>query len=313
VETPADLAWGALLAAARRARAGTLPAQPAFFAAEAGRELRPVGADDPAALLRWSPDGGWAAVPSGPAGVVDLLELYLPVLPRCDTDAFTVGHLGQSLDGFIATPGGDSRFVTGPENILHLHRMRALSDAVVVGAQTVAADDPRLTTRMVPGDSPVRVVLDPRRRLSARLGVFVDEAAPTLLVCAEGLEGRTPRQGAAKVVGVPVTGGRLELDVLLSRLRERGLRRLFVEGGGLTVSAFLTAGLLDRLQVTLAPLVIGEGRRGLTLPPPAALRDCLRPACRLFRMGADVLFDCDLRRPGPAGETGELPSIARIA
>ena len=82
----------------------------------------------------------------------------------------TYVYVASSLDGFIATPGGDSRFVTGPDNILHLHRMRALSDAVVVGAQTVAADDPRLTTRMVPGDSPVRVVLDPRRRLSARLG-----------------------------------------------------------------------------------------------------------------------------------------------
>jgi riboflavin biosynthesis pyrimidine reductase len=184
---------------------------------------------------------------------------------------------------------------------------------VVVGAQSVSADDPRLTTRLVPGDSPVRVVLDPRRRLSARLGVFVDEAAPTLLVCAEGLEGRTPRHGAAEVVGVPVTGGRLGLGVLLSRLRGRGLRRLFVEGGGLTVSAFLTAGLLDRLQVTLAPLVIGEGRRGLSLPPPARLRDCLRPACRLFRMGADVLFDCDLRQPGQASGAGDLPPIARIA
>lgn len=308
-----DLAWRALLAAARRGRAGALPAQPAMLAVDAAGGLRAVGAGDPAALLRWRPDDGWAVAPGCPAVLADVLGLYLPLLPRHPEDGFTVGHLGQSLDGFIATPGGDSQFVTGPENILHLHRMRGLSDAVVVGAQTVAADDPRLTTRLVPGDSPVRVVLDPRRRLPATLRVFVDGAAPTLLVCAEGLDGPMPRPGGADVVGVPVTGGRLDLGVLLGRLRERGLRRVFVEGGGASVTAFLVAGLLDRLQVTVAPLVIGEGRSGLSLPPAAALRDCLRPACRIYRMGGDLLFDCDPRRPGRPWEPGDQPPIARIA
>ena len=73
---------------------------------------------------------------------------------------------------------------------------------------------------------------------------------------------------------------------------------IFVEGGGITVSAFLAAGLLDRLQVAVAPLLIGGGRPGVRVPESSALGDCMRPACCLFDMGHDVLFDCDLRARG---------------
>jgi riboflavin-specific deaminase-like protein len=271
-----------------------------------------VAAGDPAAWVLWRRGAGWAAGGGWPAGTRDLLDLYLPVLPAHPQAAISVAHLGQSLDGYIATPGGESRFVTGPGNILHLHRMRALSDAVLAGAETVALDDPRLTTRLVAGDNPVRVVLDPRRRLGVDRQVFRDGAAPTLLVCAQGRQGPPARHGQAEVMAVPATRGRLDLAALVAGLHARGLRRLFVEGGGVSVSAFLAAGLLDRLQVTVAPLLIGEGRRGLSLPAPASLGECLRPPCRVFRMGEDVLFDCEPMRPGPARNPRATPAVARV-
>jgi riboflavin biosynthesis pyrimidine reductase len=262
----------------------------------------------------------------------DLVDLYLPLWGR--GAAVTVGHLGQTLDGRIATESGVSRYVTGPENIVHLHRMRALCDAVLVGAETVRQDDPQLTTRRVSGDSPVRVVVDPRRRLGPGYRVFQDGQAPTLLVCAEerargpgpgagveerrsgrrsgtgveerrsgrrsgtGVEerrsGRQPGAGV-EVLGVPVVDGQLDLRVLRERLTGRGLRAVFVEGGGVTVSRFLQQGVLDRLHVAVAPLILGSGRHGLTLPVVGTLEEALRPRTRVFRMGADVLFDCDLR------------------
>lgn len=285
------VAWSAILAASRLARSGPLPPRTTAFAAAAAG-LRTVELDSRDALLRWCPGDGWAAAPGCPAGIRDLLDLYLPVLPQETHPTLTVGHLGQSLDGYIATSRGDSCFVTGPANILHLHRMRALCDAVLVGAETVAADDPQLTTRLVPGDSPVRVVLDPSRRLGVDRRVFGDDAAPTLVVCEDGLTG-SGRHGQADVIGAPVLDGRLALRPLLAQLHRRGLRRVFIEGGGIAVSAFLRAGLLDRLQVTVAPLLIGEGRRGVTLPPTTSLGDCMRPPCRIFRMGEDILFDCE--------------------
>ncbi|NEX18177.1 MAG: 5-amino-6-(5-phosphoribosylamino)uracil reductase [Halochromatium sp.] len=233
----------------------------------------------------------------------DLWSVYLPFLPCAGSQGRSciIGHLGQSLDGFIATQTGDSRFVTGPDNIIHLHRMRALADAVLVGAGTVAIDDPRLTTRLVPGPSPVRVVLDPEARVPTDRQLFTDGCAPTLLCRRPGSAQRFD-DADVELVEVPAARGSavgLDLAAVTAALRARGLSRLFVEGGGVTVSQFLQQGLLDRLQITVAPLIIGAGRRGLTLPATERLADALRPAHQRYPMGEDVLFDCDLRANRP--------------
>jgi len=307
-------AWSALLAALGLARRGVLPEGPMPFAGQvdAVGGPRSLAGTETQALVAWSPGPGWRVARAAQGEARALLELYLPLLPRHPGETLTLGHLGQSLDGYIATARGESCFVTGPENILHLHCLRALCDAVLVGAETVAADNPRLTTRLVPGDNPVRVVLDPRLRLPADRHVFHDGAAATLLIHAEGLAA-PPCRGQAEVLAVPATDGRLRLDALVAVLHRRGLRRLFVEGGGLTVSSFLAAGLLDRLHLAVAPLLIGEGRRGLSLPAPAALGDCLRPGCRVFRMGEDILFDCEPNKETRGGEDmSGPPTLARI-
>lgn len=240
-----------------------------------------------------------------------LVDLYLPVCSAAPARPLTVGHLGQSLDGYVATDAGDSNFVTGLENIVHLHRMRALADAVVVGAGTVAADDPQLTVRRVEGDSPVRVVIDPRRGLSDAHRIFRDGLAPTLLVTGE--LGGPPRHGEAEVLCLPAPAGRFELARLVDALHGRGLHSIFVEGGGATVSGFLEAGLLDRLQIAVAPMLTGRGRPALRLPPRSAIADCLRPAHRVFAMGADLLFDCDLRAASGGTADGGLARGGRGA
>jgi len=230
-------------------------------------------------------------------------ELY-GMLRDAPAAPVTVAHLGQSLDGFIATRSGDSRFITGQANLVHLHRMRSLCDAVIVGAGTVACDDPQLTTRLVPGPSPLRVVIDPLRSLGDHYRVFSDGAAGTLLACsASRLEwaglgqaepGRPPRHGRAELLGLPEAGLGLDLPALLAALRARGCARVFIEGGGQTVSSFLAAGLVDRLQIAVAPFLIGDGRPAIRLPAPALLGDCARPRRRVYRMGDDILFDFDL-------------------
>jgi diaminohydroxyphosphoribosylaminopyrimidine deaminase / 5-amino-6-(5-phosphoribosylamino)uracil reductase len=221
-----------------------------------------------------------------------LVALYLPL---CGAGRFTIGHLAQSLDGFIATTRGESLFITGEENVVHMHRLRALCDAVLVGASTVLADDSRLTTRLVPGPNPLRVVIDPLRRLPASLRLFTDGAAPTLLVCDAERARPGERFGGAEVIGLPARDGRLDYPALLGLLHARGCRTVFVEGGGKTVSGFFSAGLLDRLQVTVAPVLLGTGLPGLRLPAVSRLADAAPLAHGILRMGDDVLFDCDLR------------------
>jgi riboflavin-specific deaminase-like protein len=250
---------------------------------------------DSAWLVRRGEDYGAAS--GTPTAVRPLLELYAPLCAARAGRPFALAHLGQSLDGWIATASGDSYYVTGPDNVRHLHRLRALSAAIVVGAATVARDDPQLTVRHVEGPNPVRVVLDPLARLDANRRVFTDGAAPTLVVHAEGID--APAPGRAEIVLVPAEAGYLRLDVLLARLHERGWWSVFVEGGGETVSRFLEADLLDRLHVAIAPLLIGRGRSGLNLAARDRIAECLRPAHRVFTMGGDVLFDCDLRAAAP--------------
>ncbi|MCA1790529.1 MAG: RibD family protein [Thioalkalivibrio sp.] len=230
----------------------------------------------------------------GPAGGVSQIEaIYLPLV---ETRELVIAQLGQTLDGRIATHSGHSHFVTGPEDIEHLHRLRALVDAVVVGAGTVIADDPQLTVRHVRGDNPVRVVLDPSGRVPSDRKMFQDGATPTLWL--QSRRAKPPAaSGTVEVLQMDeaVAGEGFHPTAVLQRLSARGLRRVLVEGGGLTVSRFLAAGVLDRLHLTVAPLLLGSGRPSVTLDPVHTLHEALRPQCRHFALGPDILFDLCLR------------------
>ena len=309
-------AWRALLAAAAVARAATLNPEPGHPGRFDGAAVRigaggvrlPPGRAEAHAWLASAPTG-WSVAATAPPAVRALLDLYAPVCAPAAERPLTIAHLGQSLDGCIATASGDSYYVTGPDNVVHLHRLRALCDAVIVGASTIERDDPLLTVRHVEGDNPLRVIIDPRRRLGVQARVFADDAETLLVYGDDAPSGAA--HGAADVISLPLRGGRLDLDALLAELRMRGCRAVFVEGGGETVSRFVEADLLDRLQIAIAPLVTGSGRPGLSLPARDRIAECLRPAHRVFTMGGDVLFDCDLRAPGaaPASASGDLNRV----
>jgi len=308
-----DSAWRILSAASTLAEQLDRAGRAAAFGRDEGEGLRPLPAESPEAVLAWHPGMGWESrLPPGDQHS-ELVNLYLPMCSATAARPIAVGHLGQSLDGFIATPSGDSQFVTGNDNIVHVHRMRALCDAVVVGAGTVAADDPLLTTRHVTGPNPLRVVFDPRRRLSSTFRVFGDQAVPTLYICARSrLAAGESHVGEAAIAGVDEDDPADGAAQILQLLRARGCARVFVEGGGVTVSAFLEANLLDRLQIAVAPVLIGEGHPAIRLTPHVRLRDCRRPSYRVFRMGGDVLFDCNLHEHADAVDNSSPGAVHQI-
>lgn len=264
--------------------------------------------DDPA-----GPRGGalWQALldantsgapPPEPANAAeaDFLDLYRPIVTGGTggtDDPLIIGQLGQSLDGHVATATGASHYINGPENRAHLHRLRALSDAVVVGWRTVAADDPRLTVRHVAGPDPLRVALDMGGRLAADRAMFTDAAPGALRLCAPDTP---PLRGVESLEVAADSDGRAEPAAIVAALAARGCRRILIEGGGALVSAFAAAGALDRLHVAVAPLLTGAGRKGLALPPVDRLEDAMRPPCRTHPMGADMLFDLDMAAGGAA-------------
>lgn len=207
-------------------------------------------------------------------------------------DMMVVGQLGQSLDGRVATPTGHSHYINGPAGLAHLHRLRALVDAVVIGIGTALADDPQLTVRRVSGPQPARVVIDPSGRLPGSARVLVDDGVRRIVLSAGDARPLLPP--GIEIVGLPKSGGQIIPSAILGALAERGLRRVLIEGGADTVSRFLAAGCLDRLHVIVAPIVLGSGRVGLALPPIERTDQALRTSMQVHRLDDEVLFDCDL-------------------
>ena len=219
-------------------------------------------------------------------------ELFEPLRTGTVDDLVVIAQIGQSLDGRIATVSGHSKYINGPAGLAHLHRLRSLVDAVVIGVGTALADDPQLTVRRVAGPHPARVVLDPNGRLPASAKVFANDGVRRLLVTAEGTQCALPSD--VEILALPAAGGRIAPPAILAALAERGLHRILIEGGADTVSRFLTAGCLDRLHVMVAPIILGAGRASFILPPIERADQALRVPIRAHQLDDEVLFDCDL-------------------
>ena len=207
-------------------------------------------------------------------------------------DLMVVAQCGQSIDARIATATGHSHYINGPEGLAHLHRLRALVDAVVVGVGTVLADDPQLTVRHVAGPNPARVVIDPNGRLTRTARLLADDGVRRLVITRS--DTTLDLAAGIEVVKVAATAGQLAPADVLAILAERGFRRILVEGGSNTVSRFLAAGCLDRLHVMIAPMIIGAGPSSVSLAPIDRVDEAIRAPMRAHILGDEVLLDCDL-------------------
>src|SRR4030081_1447429 len=183
----------------------------------------------------------WAAVPEGFRTGGDPLpppweELFGPLRRGLVDELIVVGQCGQSIDARIATPSGHSHYINGEAGLAHLHRLRALVDAVVIGVGTAIADDPQLTVRRVEGPSPARVIVDPSGRLpSTRRGLTAD-GIRRLVVTAAGVPARLPSD--IEIVPLAADNGALAPAAIVAALAGRGFPPSFIEGGGATVSSF---------------------------------------------------------------------------
>lgn len=194
------------------------------------------------------------------AGPVDVAVLLGQVRPRQDRP-YVLLKYAQTVDGRIATARGDSKWISGEAERRVSHALRAACDAVLVGSGTVRQDDPQLTVRMVPGASPMRVVLDSSLRIPLTAQVF-SEDAPTVVftgVDADPRRGAELRAAGVAVRTVPAGPGGVDVAAVLAELRGIGVRSLMVEGGAAVITSLLTAGLVDRLVVSVSPILIGAG------------------------------------------------------
>ena len=233
---------------------------------------------------------------------------------------FVTAKFAMSLDGKIATRTGSSQWITGEEARAYAHRLRAASDAVMVGINTVLADDPRLTARDGSGAAldrqPLRVVVDSRGR-TPREARMLGEPGSTLIVTggtggSQGFGGRgwitafagktidglfrssdTPSQARPGVEGAAMPGadGLVDLEALMSHLGEREIASVVVEGGGVLLGALFDGGLVDKVCAFVAPVVVG----GAGAPSPVAgegvelIGDALRLSdVEVLTLGGDI-------------------------
>jgi diaminohydroxyphosphoribosylaminopyrimidine deaminase/5-amino-6-(5-phosphoribosylamino)uracil reductase len=195
---------------------------------------------------------------------------------------FVTWKYAATLDGRSAAADGTSRWITGEPARADVHRLRAESDAIVVGIGTVLADDPQLTTRPDPGHQPLRVVVDSR--------------------------GRTPqdakvRDGSAETLVVTSPYGPVDLPALLADLARREVVSVLLEGGPTLAGAFLRAGLVDRVVGYVAPALLGAGPAALLDAGVGTIDDAVRlHLTDVTRLGDDVRLtlvphDTRTRRP----------------
>ncbi len=208
----------------------------------------------------------------------------------------------MSLDGKIATAAGESKWITGEAARAASHRLRAGHDAVMVGVNSVLADDPQLTVRNARGRTPLRVVVDSRARtpLTARL-LTADKRPPVIAVTREAPAARRRRleEAGAQVWLLPSKAGRVSLRALMRRLGKAGIQSVLVEGGGTLAASALEEGLVDRVYFFLAPRLIG-GAKALT-PVEGKGVERLARAWRIEsllvrRVGEDLLLTGDIAR-----------------
>ena len=231
-----------------------------------------------------------------PGAPVDVGRLLGSPTPRPDRPAVVLKY-AQTLDGRIATRTGDARWISGEDERQVSHAMRAGCDAVLVGAGTLLQDDPQLTVRMVPGASPLRVVLDSWLRTPLAAKVLSDDAA-TVILCRPDADPARRRAlvaaGATVRDVVPGPDG-LRIGDALRLLRELGVASLLVEGGGRVLTSMLRAGAADRVVVSLSPTIIGTGIEAVGAIGVDRVADGIRLANRsVFLAGDDVLLGYDV-------------------
>lgn len=207
---------------------------------------------------------------------IDFLGTYMPycflsIRARQLGRAVAITHFAQSLDGKIATLSGDSKWIGNEENLVHAHRMRALCESILIGAQTLNADRPSLTVRRVEGKNPQRVVLCSSE--SDFSSLEADELSPVRVIGT----GDDPCVAHTDYVRLPVgEHDRIAGKDILRHLYQAGWHSVYVEGGATTTSHLLQDGAIDILQLHVAPLIFGSGIASFSLPDIGTVAQAVR-------------------------------------
>lgn len=211
-----------------------------------------------------------------PAEANDFLTAYLPycflsLRARQMKRAVAITHFAQSLDGRIATQSGDSKWIGNQENLIHAHRMRALCDSILIGANTLNYDQPALTVRLVEGRNPQRIVICSS---DADFSSLHEHCKDDVIIVGTCEDPQVPQTEYFPFQ--PNANGRVDCHELLRFLFERGIYSVYIEGGSTTTSGFMEEKATDIVQLHISPMIFGSGVNSYNLPEIASVQQAVQ-------------------------------------
>ena len=220
---------------------------------------------------------------------MNILEMYLKIIFNDNTEPYFIAHLAQSLDGFIATRKGESKYISSKDNLEHIHLLRCISDVIMVGSETVKKDDPKLTARLVKGKNPMRIILDKDNKISDKFMVFSNKDDLGFKITSTKIKTQK-----SNVFSLPLKKGHFKSNDIIQLLKKLNKKIIFVEGGGSVISNFYKNNMLHQLQVCICPIILGDGKSSFVIKAPMKIEDIEFNEISYHSMGEDILCNLTL-------------------
>ena len=211
-------------------------------------------------------------------------EILAPIL--INNKKIIFGQIGQSLDGKIALNNGNSHYINEKDSITYLHCLRSISDAVLVGVNTIIKDNPLLTTRKITGSNPIRIIIDPSLKLTNKYKIFKDNNTNIIFT-------NTSSKKKLKNSVIITFPKKNFTKNIYKYLKSMSLNNILIEGGPTTLSKFIDLKLLNIMQFIISPTLIGSGIDSLKLKPITNLNKAIRVKNTISKLGTEIIVTLD--------------------
>ena len=211
-----------------------------------------------------------------------ILNILLPILRK--NKKLVIAQIGQSIDGRIALNNGNSHYINNPKSIIYLHCLRSISDAIIVGSNTIKKDDPLLTTRKIKGTNPKRIIIDGSLSLNNKYKIFNDGNENIIFTKSN----KNIRLNNSTIIRLKEKNFTKNLITQMKKLK---YKNILVEGGSKTISELINNKYIDILQFMIAPILIGSGINSLNLKEISNLNKAIRPKHNFNELENEIIVN----------------------
>ena len=211
-----------------------------------------------------------------------ILNILLPILRK--NKKLVIAQIGQSIDGRIALNNGNSHYINNPKSIIYLHCLRSISDAIIVGSNTIKKDDPLLTTRKIKGTNPKRIIIDGSLSLNNKYKIFNDGNENIIFTKSN----KNIRLNNSTIIRLKEKNFTKNLITQIKKLK---YKNILVEGGSKTISELINNKYIDILQFMIAPILMGSGINSLNLKEISNLNKAIRPKHNFNELENEIIVN----------------------